>query len=258
MKVKILGCSGSETIGHMPPGFLVNETVMLDAGTITAALSIEAQSKITDIFISHTHLDHIKSVLFLADNIIGRIKKPVNIRAIPKVIDAIRKHLMNNIIWPDFTKIPTVQNPKSPVLAYKPLPAGKTVSVAGLRVKAIPMNHPVPAVGFLVSDGKTSLLYTADTGPNEGIWREAAKAKNLNAIIVDTSFPNSLEFIADASGHFTPAQLHRDLTQAKVAFNVPIYIYHIKPVYQQKVISELKALGRKNVKILQEGKTYNF
>ena len=111
MKVKILGCSGSETIGHMPPGFLVNDVMMLDAGTITAALSIEAQSRITDVLISHTHLDHIKSVLFLADNIIGRIKKPVNIRAIPKVIDAIRKHLMNNIIWPDFTRIPTPAEP---------------------------------------------------------------------------------------------------------------------------------------------------
>jgi cAMP phosphodiesterase len=258
MKVKILGCSGSETIGHMPPGFLVNDVVMLDAGTITAALSIEAQSKITDIFISHTHLDHIKALLFLADNVIGTIKKPVNIRAIPKVIDAIRKHLMNDIIWPDFTKIPIVQNPKSSVLAYKPMTVGKPVTVGGLRIKAIPMNHPVPAVGFLVSDSKSSLLYTADTGPNEGIWREAAKARNLNAIIVDTSFPNSLEFIADVSGHFTPAQLHHDLTKAKVDFNVPIYIYHIKPVYKQKVTRELAGLGRKNVKILQEGKTYQF
>jgi cAMP phosphodiesterase len=258
MKVKILGCSGSETVGHMPPGFLVNDVMMLDAGTITAALSIEAQSKITDIFISHTHLDHIKSLLFLADNIIGRIKKPVNIRAIPKVITAIRKHLMNDLIWPDFTKIPTVQNPRSSVLAYKPLSAGRTVTVAGLRIKAVPMNHPVPAVGFLVGDGKTSLLYTADTGPNGGIWKEAARARNLNAIIVDTSFPNSLDFIADASGHFTPAQLHHDLTKAKVDFNIPIYIYHIKPLYKQKMTSELKSLGRKNVKILQEGKTYQF
>ena len=91
MKVKVLGCSGSETIGHLPPGFLVNDRVMLDAGTISAALSIAGQSRITDIFISHTHLDHIKGILFLADNIIGRVKQPVNIRAIPKVIDAIRK-----------------------------------------------------------------------------------------------------------------------------------------------------------------------
>ena len=113
MKIKVLGCSGSEAIGHNPPGFLVNDVLMLDAGTITAALSIEAQSKITDVLISHTHLDHIKSVLFLADNIIGRIKRPVNIRSIPKVIDAIRKHLMNNIIWPDFTKIPTVKIQKT-------------------------------------------------------------------------------------------------------------------------------------------------
>jgi len=255
MKVKVLGCSGSETIGHMPPGFLVNDRVMLDAGTISAALSIEAQSRITDIFISHTHLDHIKGVLFLADNIIGRIKQPVNIRAIPKVIAAIKKHLMNDLIWPDFTKIPT---PQDPVLAYKPFPAGKFITMAGLKVKAIPMNHPVPAVGFLVSDGKSSFIYSADTGPNEGLWAEAKKVKNLKGIIVDTSFPNSMDFVAGLSGHFTPAQLHEDLTRARVANSVPIFVYHIKPVHKKRVIKELRALGRKNVKILQEGKTYTF
>ncbi|HEY6011443.1 MAG TPA: MBL fold metallo-hydrolase, partial [Nitrospirota bacterium] len=143
MKVKILGCSGSETIGHMPPGLLVNDVMMLDAGTITAALGVEAQSRITDVLISHTHLDHIKSLLFLADNILGRIKKPVKVHAIPRVIEAIRKHLMNNIIWPDFTKIPNMQHP---ILAYKPVTPMKQFTVAGLKVKAIPMNHPVPAV----------------------------------------------------------------------------------------------------------------
>lgn len=255
MKVKVLGCSGSETIGHLPPGFLVNDRVMLDAGTISAALSIEAQSRITDIFISHTHLDHIKGVLFLADNIIGRIKQPVNIRAIPKVIDAIKKYLMNDVIWPDFTKIPT---PKDPVLAYKPFPAGKFIKLAGLKVKAIPMNHPVPAVGFVVSDGKSAFIYSADTGPNEGLWAEAKKVKNLKGIIVDTSFPNNMDFVAGLSGHFTPAQLHADLTKAKVANSVPIFVYHIKPVHKKRVIKELHALGRKNVKILQEGKTYTF
>jgi cAMP phosphodiesterase len=255
MKVKILGCSGSEALGHMPPGFLVNDVMMLDAGTITAALSIDAQSKITDILISHTHLDHIKSVLFLADNIIGRVKKPVIIRSIPEVLEAIRKHLMNNIIWPDFTRIPT---PENPVLAYAPMTVGKTVTIAGLKVKAIPMNHPVPAVGFVVGDGASSLVYSADTGPNERLWKEASKARNLSAIIVDTSFPNSLDGIAGMSGHFTPAQLHADLAKAKVGYNVPIYIYHIKPVHKKKVLSDLAGLGRKNVKILEEGKTYNF
>ena len=255
MKVRVLGCSGSEAIGHNPPGFLVNDTVMLDAGTITGTLTIEAQSRITDVFISHTHLDHIKSLLFLADNIIGRIKKPVNIRSIPKVIDAIRKHLMNDLIWPDFTKIPTAQ---APVLAYKPLAAMKPIKVGPLTIKAVPMNHPVPAVGFLVNDGKTSFLYTADTGPNEGIWKEAAKARNLSGIIVDTSFPNSMDFVAGLSGHFTPGQLAADLTKAKVGNDVPIYIYHIKPVHKKRVIAELRAMGRKNVKVLREGKTYTF
>ena len=255
MKVKVLGCSGSESIGHRTPGFLVNDRVMLDAGTISAALSIEGQSRITDIFISHPHLDHLKGILFLADNIIGRIQQPVNIRAIPKVIDAIKKHLMNELIWPDFTRIPSPQNP---VLAYKPLKIGAAVSAAGLKIKAIPMNHPVPAVGFLVSDGRSSFLYSADTGPNERLWAEAKKARNLKGIIVDTSFPNAMDFVAGLSGHFTPAQLHDDLRKAKVRNSVPIYIYHIKPVHKKRVIRELNALGRKNVKVMQEGKTYTF
>jgi len=255
MKVKILGCSGSETMGHNPPGFLVNDVMMLDAGTITAVLTIDAQSKITDILISHTHIDHIKSILFLADNIIGRIKKPVNIRATADVIDAIREHLMNNIIWPDFTVIPTAKNP---VMKYVPLNVGKAVNIAGMKVKAVPMNHPVPAVGFVVSDKGSSIIYSADTGPNELLWKEAAKAKNLKAIIVDTSFPNFLDGLATVSGHFTPAQLHQDLTRARVGKDMPIYIYHIKPVHHDRVIKELHDMGRKNVKILQEGKTYQF
>ncbi|HUI67360.1 MAG TPA: 3',5'-cyclic-nucleotide phosphodiesterase [Nitrospirota bacterium] len=255
MKVKVLGCSGSETVGHMPPGFLVNDVVMLDAGTITAALGFEAQRKITDILISHTHLDHIKALLFLADNIVGHVRKPVNIRTTPRVIDAIKKHLLNGIIWPDFTKIPTSRNP---VLAYKPMQVGTPVKIGGLTVKAIPMKHAVPTVGFLVGDGKASILYSADTGSNEGLWKEAAKTTNLKAIIVDTSFPNRLEMIADASGHFTPARLHNDLVKASLDNSVPLYIYHIKPVHYQQVIDELRALGRKNVKILREGKTYIF
>jgi ribonuclease BN (tRNA processing enzyme) len=258
MKVRILGCSGSETVGHNPPGFLVNERVMLDAGTISSALTIEEQSGITDVFISHTHLDHIKALLFLADNVIGRIEASVNIRSIPPVLDAIRTHLMNNIIWPDFTRIPMVKDPKQSVLTYAPMELGAPVEVAGLTVKAFPANHPVPSVGFLVDDKKTAFIYSADTGPNEALWKEAAKTDRLSALIVDTSFPNGLDGIAKVSGHYTPEQLHRDLSAAGVPLLAPIYIYHIKPVYEKKVISELKELGRKNVKILVEGKTYDF
>jgi cAMP phosphodiesterase len=255
MKVKVLGCSGSETIGHNPPGFLVNDVLMMDAGTITAALSIKAQAKITDILISHSHLDHVKGILFLADNIIGRTKKPVNIHALPQVIAAIKKHLMNNVIWPDFTRIPSGKNP---VFTYKPFKAGREFKAAGFTVKAIPMNHPVPAVGFLVSDPRSSLLYSADTGSNEKLWKAASEAKNLKAVIVDTSFPDSYDALAGVSGHFTPRRLQRDIEKAKIDSTLPIYIYHIKPAYEPRVIKDLRAMGRNNVKILKEGKTYTF
>ena len=255
MKVKVLGCSGSEAIGHNTPGFLVNDTVMLDAGTITAALTLPAQTRITDIFVSHPHLDHVKGILFLADNVIGKTAKPVTIHALPAVIGAIKKHLMNGVIWPDFTSIPSRSNP---VLSYRPFTASSTVAVNGLRIKTVPMNHPVPAVGFLVSDGRSSIFYSADTGPNELLWREAKRAANLRAIIVDTSFPDTMDALAGVSGHFTPGQLHADLTKAGIGPDVPIYIYHIKPAHEARVLRDLKRMGRRNVKILQEGKTYRF
>ena len=255
MKVKILGCSGSEAISRKPPGFLVNDVLMLDAGTITTALNVDAQSRITDILISHSHLDHIKAIAFLADNIIGRITKPVNICSTAPVLDAIRTHLMNNIIWPDFTKIPSAD---APVLAYRPIEVMKPFTVAELNVMAIPMKHPVPATGFLVSDAKSSILYSGDTGPNKVLWEEAAKAKNLKAIMVDTSFPNSMDFVAKLSGHYTPQQLHDDLVAANLNLDVPIYCFHIKPAHQPKVLGELRTLGLKNVMVLQEGETYDF
>jgi ribonuclease BN (tRNA processing enzyme) len=258
MKVKILGCSGSETKGHLPPGILVNDTVMLDAGTITAALDLAGQSRITDVFISHPHLDHLKSLPFLADNVIGTINKPVRIRSIEPVLDALRAHIFNNVIWPDFTRIPLVRNQKLPVLEYAAIPIGTAVKAGGLSITALPMTHPVPAVGFQVSDGKSTFIYSADTGPNELLWKYAAKAKNLSAIIVDTSFPNSLDGIARLSGHFTPAQLSDDLAKAQIDPRIALYIYHVKPAYEKKVLAELKTLGRKRVSILQEGKTYNF
>lgn len=255
MKIKVLGCSGSEGIGHNTPGFLINDSLMMDAGTITSVLGMRALVKITDILISHPHLDHVKDILFLGDTIVGRVKGPVIIHALPQVISAIRKYLMNGVIWPDFSKIPSS---KHPVFRYRPFSAGKSFSINGLSVKPISMNHPVPAVGFLISDSKASILYSADTGPNTRLWKEASCAKDLKAIIVDTSFPDAYSALAGTSGHFTPMQLRNDIERADINGAVPIYIYHIKPAYQTQVLKDLRAMGRDNIKILKEGKTYWF
>ena len=118
MKINVLGCSGAEFPGHNPPGFLLDETILFDAGSLTNVLDRKGQSKIKDIFITHAHLDHIRGISFLADNIIvERRKQRVIIRSIPSVIKTIQKNLLNDSLWPDFTMIPDYENA---VLGTKP------------------------------------------------------------------------------------------------------------------------------------------
>ncbi len=76
------------------------------------------------------------------------------------------------------------------------------------------------------------------------------KQEIFPAVIVDTSFPNSLDGIA----YFTPAQLHDDLALAKVDRNMPVYVDHIKLAYGKKVTGELASMVRKSVKVLQQGR----
>ncbi len=121
--------NGLTPIGHHLTSFLVDGHILLDAGSVTSSLSLEEQVRITDIFVTHPHLDHIKDILFLADNLIEFVaqhnRPPVNIRALPEVLDAIATHLLNDTIWPDFTVIPA----SSPVLTYVPMPASEPVTI---------------------------------------------------------------------------------------------------------------------------------
>jgi ribonuclease BN (tRNA processing enzyme) len=251
MRIRILGCYGNELPGYRTVSFLVNDSVLIDAGSVTSVLTLEEQMKLKTILVSHSHLDHIKDLAFLADNVIGGIKEPISIVSTRKVIDDIRKNLLNNVIWPDFTVIPSK---KSPVFEYKPIGLNKKVKLNGLEVKAVEVDHSIHAIGYLISDGKSSMLYSGDTGPTKKLWQEVSKHKNIKAMFIEISFPNVLQGLADVSGHFTPKSLSEELKKLADS-SVPIYLYHLKPKFLEPVLAEIKALGRNNLHILTQGQT---
>src|SRR5512135_3714293 len=111
MRIRVLVCSGSEFPRHNTTGFLLDEEILFDAGSLTNALSEEDQWKLHTIFITHAHLDHIKGIPFLADNLITRNKgHKVQIMSISPVIKTIRENLLNGNVWPDFTILPDRRN----------------------------------------------------------------------------------------------------------------------------------------------------
>jgi len=164
MKIRVLGCSGAEIPGFKTMSFLINTSVLLDAGAATSSLTMKEQEEISDILITHSHLDHIKDVLFLADNLVGRPNKPINLITTSEIISIIQGSFLNNSVWPDFTIIPTVSDP---IIRFKPIETEKEFRIDHLTVKAVEVNHTVKAVGYFITDGDSAILHSGDTGPTD-------------------------------------------------------------------------------------------
>lgn len=252
MKLRVLGSAGAEFPDFRPPAFLVDDHLLLDAGTIGSVLSEEEQWKLNNILITHSHLDHIRGIPALADNIIIKnLHHTVSIYSTRDVISAMRDHMFNNIIWPDFTQIPTIERP---VLSFREIEAGRDFTVAGYSVRAIEVNHTVPAVGFVIAANGKTLAYTGDTGPTEEIWRHVS---GVDALIVEVSFPNNMEPLALLTRHLTCSLLNAELEKIG-KLPARILITHPKPQYYDIIRKEIDCLGMKELELLHDGAVYEF
>lgn len=252
MRLRVLGSSGSEFPGYSLPAFLIGDSTLLDAGTVASALAEREQFKLKFIFVTHAHLDHTGGIPFLADNLIARSKnRSVTVVGIPRVLDAIKKNLINNTLWPDFTAIPNKENG---VLKLQSIRPGRAYEINGFRVTAHSVDHPVPATGFVFKDKKgTRLLYTGDTGPTEAIWRVAEEP--LDCALIEVSFPNSMKELAVQTGHLTPELLGAEIKKMKRLPRL-IFATHLKPQFRGRIMSEVKRLGFRNLKVIGDGEEY--
>jgi ribonuclease BN (tRNA processing enzyme) len=260
LEIRVLGCSGAELPGHNAPGFLLDGKILFDAGSLTGILDEKSQWKIRDIFITHAHLDHIKSIPFLAGNIVfKRHKHKVHIYSVPAIINVLSRNLLNDAMWPDFSRIP---NPEKSVISLVKIPPNRQLVKHGYAVTPIKVTHTVPAVGFLIEKvrasggvGKT-IFYTGDTGPTDGTWKKLGNTR-IDCLIIESSFPNKQKEMAVNTGHLTPQLLKAEIS--KLA-HMPgaIYITHMKPQYQKQIQAELKDLKLGNLTVLKDGDKFKI
>ena len=189
MKIRVLGCSGARFPKHHFSSFLIDRKFLFDAGSVTGVLGEKDQLKIKSIFVTHAHLDHINGIPFLADNIlIGNKQGRVDIFSVPPVIKAIKESLLNDVVWPDFTKIP---RGLGSILRLNKLKPGEPVRMEGHCITPIKVNHAVPAVGYLVeTPEKRRLFYSGDTGPTDKTWKKIPA--KIDCLILDVTFPNKM------------------------------------------------------------------
>ena len=224
MKLRILGCSGGISGDLRTTSMLLDDDVLIDAGTGVGDLSIAELARIDHVFVTHSHLDHVTSIPFMVDSVGWMRDKPVTVHAIEPTLEILRQHLFNWKIWPDFTQIPDAQ---APFLRYQSIALGKTVEINGRRITPLPANHVVPAVGFQLDSGRASLAFTGDTTTNDPLWVEVNKIENLRYLIIETAFCNRERDLAIASKHLCPSMLADEL--AKLKRKSEVYITHLKP-----------------------------
>ncbi len=253
IKLRVLGCYGGSAKGRYLSCYLLNDTIALDAGSLTHVLTLEEQLRVRHVIITHSHLDHNSGLAFFADNVFGRIDEAVMVYGTPPVIASLRKHMFNDVLWPDFSRLP---NHRQPTIRFKEIHDGQPFEIEKLSFTPVPVNHITPTVGLLIRDAQNAILATSDTGPTELVWEVANRTKNLKAIITEASFPNEEEGLARASGHMTPELLERELQ--KVGRRIRVLITHLKPGHRSRIARQLRSLGLRRMELLQQGKTYRF
>jgi cAMP phosphodiesterase len=251
MEIKVLGCYGGMDGGHGLTSFLINDFLAVDAGAITDALSFDEQRTITDVIITHSHLDHTASLPFLVDNVFGALKRPLRIYGHASVLDDLRQHLFNDVSWPDFSRLPS---PEKPTMEYVELPVGRMTRIEGLEVTPVWVNHLVPTTGLIVTENGRSWINSSDTADTDEIWEHTNRLADPRMVFLECSFPNRFGELAEASKHLTPAGVGRQL--AKLSRKIPVRIYHGKPNYLDEIIKELQDLGHPDLELLQQGNIY--
>jgi ribonuclease BN (tRNA processing enzyme) len=256
MQIRVLGCSGSIAAGSRTTSFLVGEHVLVDAGTGVGDLTLDEMARIEHIFVTHSHLDHVLAIGLLADSVTrrraARSAGPVTVHALPETIAALRQHIFNGVIWPDFTRLPS---PEQPVLALAALAVGEVVDAGGgVRVEVLPASHTVPACGYAVhapTPGGGAWVFTGDTGPNAALWAQLRELP-VAALAIETAFRDDEHALATISQHLCPRALQAELAQ--FAQPAEVFITHIKPGEVEAVMREIGAqASRHRIRALEHG-----
>jgi ribonuclease BN (tRNA processing enzyme) len=233
--------------------YLVNDVLAVDAGCLGFWRSPDDQAGIRHILITHTHLDHIASLPMFIENAYRPGLDSVTVYGLPETMDALQRHIFNDVIWPDFVRI-TLGG--KPFVRLQPIKAGEPFQAAGLTVSAIRVDHIVPTCGFIVTNQRSTIIFGADSGPTRQLWEAAHGTPRPRAVVLEACFPNSMKELAQVSAHLTPEMFGEEVAKMPVVDR--IIAVHLKEVFRKQVEQELASLGLPQLEIGVPSREYEI
>jgi ribonuclease BN (tRNA processing enzyme) len=252
LAIRALGPYGGSAPGYRLTTFLVDGESALDAGALTDALPLSAQRRIRRVFLTHAHFDHIASLPFLMENLYGQAT-PLEILAPAPVLAMVAQDVLNDRVWPDFTKLPSRAKP---TVRLRPIAVGRPYRAGRVTFTPFAVSHVVPAYGYIVSKPGRSVVFSGDTEPTDRLWKAARAARNLKAIFLELSFSDAQIEVAKASLHLTPSLVRQEI--AKAPPKVPVFLYHMKPPSLARIRREIAAANEPRLRLLESERSFRF
>jgi ribonuclease BN (tRNA processing enzyme) len=237
MRIRVLGCSGGVGPDLRTTSLLLDEEILIDAGTGVGDLSLCEMSRIHRVFLTHAHLDHVCGLAFMADNLFGEVDHPIEVVATPQTIGAIRAHLFNWQLWPDFTALPSTD---AALLRMRESAIGEPHDLGGgRRIQSFEVRHTIPAVGYVLRSERGVFAFTGDTGACDSMWDVLNALPRLDKLMIDIAFPDELAELGRISRHYTPAVLAGDLRRLR--HRPELLLTHHKPGCESSLHDECSA-----------------
>lgn len=251
MKFKVLGASGGVASGLETTSYSIDDVLLLDAGTGVAQMTLDELLAVERVFLTHSHLDHIVSLPLMLDTRFGHDVPPLKVYLHQETLDALKAHIFNWVIWPDFSEL-KFQGKRG--VEFVTMEHGEIVEFDGYHVQMIPVTHTVPCVAYRIERNGKSLAFTGDTSTTERLWAVLNQHKPLDLLVIECSFPNEDEGIAQESKHYCPKTLACDV--GKLEWSTELGIVHIKPGYKAEISQELGQMDMKHrVRYLDSGQS---
>ncbi|MDD3762085.1 MAG: 3',5'-cyclic-nucleotide phosphodiesterase [Nevskiales bacterium] len=255
MRIKVLGCSGGVGPGLRTTSLLIDDDYLIDAGTGVGDLTLAQQQRIERVFLTHSHLDHICGLAFLADNLFDLIERPIDVHATAETLQTLREHVFNWKIWPDFSRLPDEERP---LLRWRELSIGQVFDLdEQRRLTAFPVLHTVPAVGYAIEGHRGVFAFSGDTYADDMLWAFLNRLPRLDKLMIEIAFPDEQAALGYASKHFTPSLLGEELK--KLEHRPRLYLTHAKPGCEARIERQCRdALRGWSYSHLKRGDTISF
>ncbi len=256
-EITILGSNGTKGLEGGTSAFYINAQNVIDAGNLLHPLKKDV-AKIETIWLTHSHLDHILDIAYILDSHFEKRVETLVVRGLPETLEAVQKHFINDIIWPDFTKIKLTDSNKM-AMVCKSIDIGEVYRLdETTSIYAFETDHTVPSCGYVVKKNSSSVLITADTYDLSCVERLVNSDKSISTLVIECSFPSEMEKLAIISKHLTPKLLFSGLKSIEI-LGLQLKINHIKPLYKKSIIEEIaQKQGVWEVEILEDGKKIHF